>query len=78
MAEKSRESGDRMDTRSSEEHAGQPVERLAPEEGLGRYRRARLETIRNLLDSGAYDIPAMDVAERILARTVPGPPAHKE
>jgi hypothetical protein len=78
MAEKSRESGDRMDARSSEEHAGQPGERLAPEDGLGRYRRARLETIRSLLNSGAYDIPAMAVAERIIARTTAAPPGREK
>jgi hypothetical protein len=67
MSEKSREPGERMDV--GPEQAARPFVEGPPREHRGRpSREDHLEAIRGLLDSGGYDVPAMAIAERMLAR----------
>ena len=66
-----------MDLRSEEARACPSAEGLPIEDGGRQSREAHLATIRGLLDSGSYEIPAMEVAERILDRAAAGRQSRK-
>lgn len=53
-------------------------EGLPTQEGEDMSREAHLETIRSLLDSGSYDVPAMAVAERMLDRAAAARPGQRD
>jgi hypothetical protein len=66
-----------MDLRSEQARACPFAEGLPREDGGRQSREAHLETIRGLLDSGSYEIPAMEVAERMLDRAAAGRHSRK-
>ncbi|MCL5735471.1 MAG: flagellar biosynthesis anti-sigma factor FlgM [Actinobacteria bacterium] len=70
MSETSRKPGDPMDVAPDQAQGGPPTEGVSSMPGGHNAHENRLARIRNLLDSGNYEVPAIAIAERMLDSAV--------
>jgi hypothetical protein len=67
-----------MDMRPSDPHHRGQTSTSTTEDGLRATRKVRLEVIRSVVDSGMYEIPAIEIAESMLDRATGGLLPRKE
>jgi anti-sigma28 factor (negative regulator of flagellin synthesis) len=72
MGAMSREQVDNMDKRPSDPRLSGQASTSTTEDRLRTTRKVRLEVIRSVVDSGMYEIPAIEIAESILDRATSG------